>query len=145
MPIGTVSDNFYDVIDRMTNDLQEAGDAPEEITQRPWMTPDLNGYDGDPLNIGGMAAAFDTTDLNNAYATATQQAGAPGRVVDRMVAKIQVDYLAAMERAYRARHATIVRCQMHAAGRRQGQGGEHGVLRTVRSYINELVTQGGAS
>lgn len=101
--------------------------------QRKWQMPSKWTWDLNLFHISGQKSikeAFDRTRLNNLYVRALLK-GAPiddkdkaaageGRVSDCQAIKIQVDHLAIQERAFRLRHASSVRCAMHAAVRRRG-------------------------
>jgi hypothetical protein len=82
--------------------------VPVSWTTPPWMIKEL----GDP--------AFSRSEMDSEYPQFFYIPG--GKVADCMVAKIQSDHLASQERAWRLRHASSIRCQMHAAARRKGQG-----------------------
>lgn len=147
MPIANISNNFSAQIDKLTADTGVCGNAPVQKVGRSWMRPTANGWDGNPLTLtgtAGIAAAFARDDLNAAYVKAVDTAAQAdgGRLVDRWVSKAQVDYLAAMERAFRARHATSARCTLHAAARRAGQGSSGGVYSAVRDYLTTVLQAG---
>ena len=145
MPLGDPSPNFSTQVAKLVLDMGLAASAAQSPAQRAWFLPSPNSWDGSPFDLDGISSAFDREDLNNKYVDAIQSAGEPngGKVVDRMTTKIQIDYLACMERAFRARHASSVRCAMHSAGRRSGQGDPtNGVLTAVRNYLAELVAMG---
>ena len=44
-----------------------------------------------------------------------------------MVTKIQIDYIASLERAFRTRQASSVRCKIHASARRRGHAASGGL------------------
>ena len=108
------------------NALEETSAAAAEATlltgQRKWMYPSLNGWSGDPQDISGMNNAFDRTNLNNTYIQILNDQNEQGFIGEAMAVKIQIDYIAALERSFRTRHCSSVRAKIHAAARRQGQG-----------------------
>jgi hypothetical protein len=54
--------------------------------------------------------------------------------------KLQAAYLQAMERAFNLRHATTIRCEAFAAGRRKGQSDPKGPLMGgVKGYIEQII------
>lgn len=147
MPHGNISPNFNDQVEALSSTLQGSGNAAVAPVQRGWQSPPavagVGAWDGNPFTIDGdesIGVPFYRTDLNKAYIAAITSSGGTGggRVVDRMTTKIQVDYLAAMERAFRARHASSVRCTAHAAARLKMSG----AFRNTRDYLKELLAQG---
>ena len=150
MPIAEVGNTC---LDRQFTELQStalttgesvlvSGVAPS--VQRLWMMPSLETWNGDLFNISGIGDAFCRDEFNAAYAEAVETAGtvAGGRLADRYVSKVQLYYIAAMERAFRARHASSVRCNYHAAGRRRGHGGEFSVFAAVKDYLLNTLASG---
>ena len=111
------------------------------LVQRPWMLPPANGeWEGNPLDIAAIAAAFDRNEANEQYQDAVFQDGTSGTAMGQ---KVQIDYLGMMERAFRARHKTPCRAAMHAAGRRRGHGQPEGVhIGAVLLYVQELLRSG---
>lgn len=172
MPYGDITPNFSAQIGDLSSDLKEDGDAPVNKSQSTWVTPvhsaqvvtqknpqvlgsapdiaadwtgspfDITGETGG--SITGMSTPFYRRDSDRNYiqAVQTSQQTDGGRVADRMTAKMQIDYLATMERAFRLRHATSTRCALHAASRRSGQGASTGVFNTVMDYIKSVLHQG---
>jgi len=121
-PLANVDAKFISLLEK----LRESSDLNyREISglqKRVWMYPELNGWTGDPQDIPGANQAFDRTMLNQIYDIALTSSGGRGKVGDCAATKIQVDYIATAERAFRTRHATRIRSMMHAAGRRCGHG-----------------------
>jgi hypothetical protein len=108
----------------------------DQFRQRKWQMPspwswDLNLFhiSGTP-GTGSIKDAFDRTRPNKLYTRALLKdppvdakdlaPAGEGRVADCQAMKIQIDHLAVQERAFRLRHATSIRCSMHAAVRRRG-------------------------
>ena len=139
IPVATIDPTFLGQINNLKEDARRvyvaslAGSdtngnlSSSNLDQRRWQVP--LGIDiTDPAGIG---TAFDRSKINLIYIRALTKGpplglgdNAPegeGRVSDCQVEKIQLDYLAAQERAFRLRHASSVRCVMHAANRRRGQ------------------------
>jgi len=110
----------------------EDGNVP-----RPWMIPKKLEGIFDPLDIEGMKKGFDRSDPNNKYIEEIEK--------DKSVLakcssyRMQMCYIIMMERAFRARHASFVRCSIHSVARRKGQGKEQGVhIRGVLNWANDL-------
>jgi hypothetical protein len=110
---------------------------------RRWMTPPLNGWDGNPFSITDIKLPFDrdtlNTDTENYYTDATE--GTSGLTGGRV---LQIVYMAVMERAFRARHMSPIRAMMHAAGRRKGHGHVDGIhTGDILNYIQDVLGSGG--
>jgi len=115
----------------------------DDTYPRLWMLPPLNGWDGNPFSITDIKKAFDRDTLNQDaenYYTDPKQ-GSTGLTGGRI---IQIVYMAMMERAFRARHATAIRAMMHAAGRRKGHGDKDGIhTGDILNYIQDILGSGG--
>lgn len=152
MPIATIDPVFQTQLVTLTSQEATNSDAAQlDGTQPVWWSPSTAvvapNWNGNPLTITGtnsMARAFNRKESNDNYLKAIETSGTPqgGRVVDRIVTKIQVDYLAAMERAFRALHSTCTRCEMHAASRHLGAGSTNGVFTRVRDYLESTLSGG---
>jgi hypothetical protein len=126
IPVATLDPVFVDHLDTMETVSSAAAAATTLLGQRQWMLPPLGGWDGDPYNIQGITLAFDRTTLNAQYVELVSDPDREAKIGEVMVTKLQVDYLAASERAFRTRHASSVRLRLHAAARRRGQGVSQG-------------------
>lgn len=109
--------------------------------QRRWMYPPLSGWSGDPSDIQGMNDAFNRSNLNNTYVQIVSDPNGAGTIGESMVVKLQVDYIAALERAFRTRHSSSIRAKLQAASRRRGQGdATNGVFAaTVNGWLLRLI------
>jgi len=114
----------------MANDINGAA-------QRPWQSPQASGssWPGDPLDIPGASAAFDRTKSNQNFVSCINDASSPGTTGDVVGIKVQVDYVGIMERGWRTRQNTTVRCLAHAAGRRSGHGDGVGIFSDASGVI----------
>jgi hypothetical protein len=92
-----------------------------------WYYPPLDEWTGDPRDIKGMNAAFDRTAINELYEEVVGDPLRQGRQGEAVVLKLQLDYIAALERSFRTRHASSVRSKIHAAARRKGHGASGGL------------------
>ena len=111
--------------------------------QRKWDIPEQLA-DKDVLEIADMhKPAFERDDLNSKFKECIQNPTSAGTTGDLQAISRQVDYIAEDERAYRSRHATLVRCLAHAAGRSFGQG-ESNVQPAILRNIESLIKAGGA-
>lgn len=116
--------------------------AAQGADVRQWYVPDLGtGWDGDPFNMAGVAAAFSRAEPTENYqAFFFYQFGTAG---DCVAAKMQSDYLACQERAYRLRHLTPVRASAHACARHRGHANAGvGVFARLTSHIQDVLVAG---
>jgi hypothetical protein len=89
---------------------------------RNWHMPDTTG---DPLDVPSLHnPAWDRNSINQLYCV--DILAGPGRkggtVGDLIAMKWQADFMAAEERAFRTRHASLIRCATIAHGRLNGHG-----------------------
>lgn len=105
--------------------------------RRPWMVPAVAG---DPATAhAAVAAAFSRAGVDQLAVTAVES----GTTGQAMAARVQADYLSAAERAFRARHASAVRCRTHAAARRMGHATPTaGPIARVGQYAQDLLVAG---
>ena len=120
---GKVDDKFT----QRVNDLeQKAKKMAEQFRNfdgyREWHIPkDLK----EPLDVPALHnPAWDRNTINQTYSVdvLAGPGDAGGTVGDLIAMKWQADFMAAEERAFRARHASLVRCASHAHGRLNGHG-----------------------
>ena len=109
---------------------------------RAWMIgpSGYNGWDGDTTDLTGMKKAFDRSEITDAF-NEIMDADNPGTGADRMAMKFQSDYLAAMDRAFRTRHAGLIRCEMFSADRRQLQV-DGNLENSTTTYAQKLIARG---
>lgn len=99
-----------------------------------------SGWNGDVFDIPSLGLSFSRRELYGLFRTVVSATENGGTVGDLEVILTQGDYLAAAERAFRARHSSSVRDKMHAAARHRGQGDPRGVLNSgLGNYIKQLV------
>ena len=144
MSTGTLDSNFLaNMLAAIAAAANAAGAATNSLL-REWFLGDTRIWSGDPLDIDAIANAFARATSGDSYAAAmTSSTGAVG---DAMAAKMQSDYLAAMERAFRMRHASPIRCVMHAASRRLGHGNAaDGPIARVQTLAQDMLVAAAAS
>lgn len=115
--------------------------------QRQWQLPPtcvtdaIRGsscWDGDPWSWVYMMNVWTRDEMNANYMSVINKKGRSG---EAMVIKLQMDYLATMERAFRTRHSSSVRSRIHAAARRNGHGSSAGPLKgTMIGWLSRLLT-----
>ena len=138
MPLGQLYDTFVteSLRLRMYGELLAA--ASQEQGVRYWMYPNLSSPA--EWTWPGLAIPYDRDLIAEAYDTIiSDPEGTDG---DGMSAKLQSDYLASQERAYRLRQSGPLRCVMHAAARRAGHGNPFGAFGRVEIYAQDLIVAG---
>jgi len=116
---------------------------------RPWMIPSTAttgeiDKDGKSVpisifDIKNLSAAFERSGPNQKYEEEMSK-GSESTVGVCMGAKVQIDYLGMMERAFRARNASPIRCYTHAASRRKAHGDPQGVhVNSVLEFVTNLM------
>lgn len=89
--------------------------------QRKWDIP--SDFSKDLLDIPGLhQPSFERNPINQNYVECMQDPASAGTTGDVISLKQQMDFVAARERAWRFRHATVCRCLIVAHGRRYGHG-----------------------
>jgi hypothetical protein len=107
---------------------------------RSWNRPDKAK---DPLDIKGITDAYNRQDIDANYAELLKSGDDPGTCGDVICVKTQGDYIAIMERGFRARHATPVRCIGHAMARRRGHSMDAGVFQGgVLKHVQDALQSG---
>ena len=90
-----------------------------------WYRP--QDFSGELTDTTAIAAAFSRREQGEAFRQIVTQA-TPGTTTDLALTQIQGDLMGCLERAFRARHATVVRTRILPAGRLQGHGADAGVF-----------------
>jgi len=137
--IAKVYPEFLAHIDAIVESSQAASDATCLEGQRRWDYPPTGlGWYGDPYDLANMNGAFDRTPFNTDYVAVISTPGQ--RVGEAIVIKLQLDYIAMMERAFRTRHASSIRCKLHASSRRGGHANLDGPFKgTMVAYLTGLL------
>jgi hypothetical protein len=112
---GKVVASFHDqVIYLITQNDLCAKASTEAGRGRVWM---LGSWVDDTTDLTGMKKAFDRSEIINTM-NGVMDKNSPGTTADKVAMKFQSDYLGAMDRAFRTRHAGTVRSEIFAASRR---------------------------
>lgn len=129
--MATSQGKLHDVFLSRTTELRTQAAASAAAArgdgQRQWNTPAPDDWDGNPLELADVTAAFARESITDNYEQALL-GETEGTVGDAVSLKAQADWLGVMERAYRASRATPVRCIAHATARRKGHGHEKGIF-----------------
>lgn len=141
MPSGKASirDRFTKQLEALKTTAENWSKADKIEEQRKWLQLDRNEWDGNLFDLEGMSKPFDRKEIAQDAKDAVKDAGDPGNVGDLILTTTQGDLLAAMERAFRARHMTSVRIRAHAAARRKGHGHEAGpIMGGIKGHVEQI-------
>jgi hypothetical protein len=133
---------FTSTIKDLTEWAECTGRALNNKEQNKWFIPDKSKWSGDPLKIPEIEKAFDREKINENYRDLIKDADAIGTTGETTVLKQQLDYVAALERAYRLRHATSIRCALHNSVRREAHGHNKGVFQRVLTLVTDNLKAG---
>lgn len=138
---------YNEQVVRLRTLADEEQKARIKTDQSAWMIPELKDWDGNLFDWEGMAEAFKREKANEQFEDAHKEGTAPGVGADSIVTTLQVDYLAIMERAFRARHLSRrPRTIIHAMGRKRGHGHNEGTLtQSALEFIHNTIKQGQSS
>lgn len=134
---GSIAGVFSSRITDLEQKAQKIADAFRNSSYAEWHVPDDVQ---DPLDVPGLDKAWARNSISQQYdkIVGTQGEGS-GSVGAAQALKLQADFLAVEERAFRTRHASFVRCAAMAHGRLDGHGKQG---RGVFSFIKDgLQTQ----
>lgn len=103
-----------------------------------WMAP--ADWNGDPRDLEGMKAPFDRQGLNTKYEEIHRDAANAGTTGDVIAVKVQADWLAMAERAFRVRQASVCRDNCHMFARHAGHKNPKGVFQYgVLGYVQDML------
>ncbi len=134
---------FSDRVSQLSTDLaMSVADSMRGRAQRDWYIPKgWRGEDRDLLDIPQLHMPdFDRDLINRRYGQCVTETP-KGTSGDIIALKLQMEYLAAEERAIRLRHATPVRCIIHGGVRRNGHM-QSRVFPMVVSQVANAIRQG---
>ena len=138
----TLDKVFLDRLEELRTQAASLANSLQGASSRKWQVPEADGWDGNVLDLEGISKAYDRQGLNQAYEDLLK-GGKGGSVGECAALKLQIDYLAVLERAFRTRHMTSVRARMHAAGRRRGHGNKSGVFTgSIVPHVQNLLKVG---
>lgn len=142
-PKGEITPVFSDRIKELEEIAKKQAESFRyQLQFRPWHTPEslknANLYD----TPGMHSPAWNRNKINEIYSTKvfTQDGGTSGDII---AMKLQCDFLAAEERAWRMRHASIVRCACVAHGRLHGHGSRNpSIFKALREMVDSYIQAG---
>jgi len=148
-PRGTTKASVSVTFTKRLRELQKNADAMQDAFQgngqRSWQIPEEMSTS--LLEVEKLhEPAFEREDMNNEYDSATNDPANAGTTGDVIALKLQIDYNAMEERAFRHRHMSLCRAMCLGHGRRRGQG--KGILwaagKGVEREITSIIAAGGA-
>lgn len=122
-PLGVIDSKFLDRVNDLVKKARSFADHFRDYTTwRAWHTPEEVG---DLLDVPSLHnPTWNRNAINILYSE--KILGGPGKkggtCGDLIAMKIQADFMAVEERAFRTRHASYVRCASLAHGRLDGHG-----------------------
>lgn len=138
-PTGQIFPTFSKLLSAFKTHAQHVVAGVRGSGQRKW-------FDGQtsPFDLEGMhKELFNRDEINGAYSECMKSVENAGTVADVIVLKRQIDYMAAAERAHRARQASTVRRLAHSAARRTAHA-DGGTFDAVEQIISDTLRAGSA-
>lgn len=136
-----IRERYKKQMDRLKELATKAGQALKNEDQPDWMIPERNGWDGDLFKLEDMQKPFDRAEHYKDFVDSISDPESSGTVADLAAIQLQGDFLAAMERAFRERHKTGVRCAVQASARQKGHGDKL-FEAMLTGYIQRILTKG---
>lgn len=133
--------------DRIKDLEQRAKDFSEHFRNhtkyRKWHTPEKVT---DILDVPSIDnPTWDRNSLNKRYSETIvgKYGDEAGTMGDAMATKWQIDFMAVEERAFRTRHASLIRCASHAHGRLDGHGQQgKGIFTFLKEGVQSAIDFG---
>jgi len=144
---GTVDGKFSQRIQDLEKKAEKAKDMfRNHNNYREWWTPD--GVK-DPLDVPSLHNPnWDRNSINQLYSDSILKGHGKGSgtVGDLIAMKWQADFMAVEERAFRTRHASMIRCAAMAHGRIEGHSkAEKSIFSFLKDSVDQAIKQGAAT
>ena len=131
---------FETILREFMQKSKEEYQKRSSVQQQKWFRPD--DWNGDIFDVEGMSAPFDRSAANSDYLAAVSDPSNPGTTGDIVATTTMIDYLAAIERAFRARFMRRPRAMAHMLGRKKGHGTQRGpFIQCGVEYIRSVLKQ----
>lgn len=150
VPKGNVSGVYSNRVDDLKDKAERISRAFRRFEEfRPWHTPD-SLKDKDLLLVPGMhnpAWARNEPNITYCESVLAGPNSSGGTTADLIAMKLQIDFLAEEERAWRVRHMSLIRGACLAHGRLDGHSKPEearGVFTRARKAIKDYIAAGGA-
>lgn len=143
-PKATVDGKFQKRVEDLEKRAKDFSEHFRNHTKwRKWHTPEEVK---DLLDVPSIDnPTWDRNSLNRNYSQSiVAEAGdASGSFGDAMATKWQIDFMAVEERAFRTRHASMIRCASHVHGRLDGHGKEgKGIFSFLKDGVKSAIAFG---
>lgn len=144
---GTVDGKFSQRIQDLEKKAEKAKDMfRDHNNYREWWTPD--GVK-DPLDVPSLHNPnWDRNSINQLYSNTILKGHgkSSGTVGDLIAMKWQADFMAVEERAFRTRHASMIRCAALAHGRIEGHSkAKKSVFSFLKDTVDAAIKHGAAT
>ena len=135
-----MSQVLVDLLQDLTQQAETEQEDRRQSKQCQWQMPPKKDWSGNLFKWSELDTPFDSEDPNQELIDVVAASENPGNAGDLINTNSQIEYLAMMERAFRARHTmTFSRGVAHCSARRHGQSKEGGPLkRSVLKYLEDL-------
>lgn len=135
-----IREKFQQQMDRLIFTAEKEEKALEQEDAPDWYMPEPFDWNGDLFNIEGIAEPFLRDDHYQDFKDVCKNAEDPGTVGDLAAIQLQGDWLACLERAFRARYKSHCRAMVQASGRRMGH---HKKIfeKSLKGYIERILQQ----
>jgi hypothetical protein len=144
---GKVDDKFSQRVQDLEKKAEKAKDMfRDHNNYREWWTPD--GVK-DPLDVPSLHNPnWDRNSINQLYSDSilVSHGESSGTVGDLIAMKWQADFMAVEERAFRTRHASMIRCAALAHGRIEGHSkAEKSIFSFLKDSVDQAIKHGAAT
>jgi hypothetical protein len=138
---GNVDGTFSKRISDLEKKAQKISESFRNQSYAEWHVPDEIQ---DLMDVPGLDKAWQRNGINREYENIVgKQGDAAGSVGAARAMKMQADFLAVEERAFRTRHASLVRCAAMAHGRLDGHGkAGNGIFSFIKEGVQSAIDLG---
>lgn len=134
-------DNFTAQVEQLAFYAKRAADSALNGAWSLWYRP-ANFNNTALTDIANLGKPFDRAEYTEKFEKVTKEANAVGTVGDLFIIQNEGEFLATLERAFRARHHTSVRSRIHALARLAGHGHDLGPIKGGwLHYVHNLDTR----
>lgn len=143
---GNINSLFLQRLYEFREQAQQQAAAAANSAVRTWQVPAEQSTG--MTAIAALRTGFNRDAVGQNFSALVEDGKNPGTAGDVVGVKVQSDYLAMMERAYLARHASVLRCLAHAAARRKGHGNSAGIFSDtsgVGRFVADAIRAGKSS
>lgn len=128
---------FTDFVNALRRNSAETASSLLNGTPSDWFTP---SNVTNVTNPGAITPGFDREPISSNYERVLK--ADDGTVGQAGSLKLQLDVLGAAERAFRLRHASMLRCAYHGAARLRGHGDQQGPIAYMQQIAQDILKAG---